>query len=134
MSFIPKFELYDYANTTKIYTFPAVFYTNAPKSSKKYTEVEGIRGDGSIIIEGSKKSWDLEIRGNLICNDYEELTSLMDTLESTPAENTHYYLRIDKTISTHYEYKIMRLNPIEYPESLRNGLQEYKITFRVLSW
>ena len=130
----PHFKLYASDGTTLIYTFIAVQYTNAPQTINKKTIVEGIRGQGCIIVPGSTSSWDLEIRGVLLAVDYTALTALIDTLESTIVMFTNYVLEFDKSISTSYTYNIQRIEPIVYPESLRINYQEYSIKFKVGAW
>jgi hypothetical protein len=132
MSWIPRFKIYDVDLNLKI-TIPNVSYTNAPQSIKKSTLIEGIRGNGGIVVSGSKSTWDLILRGVLIADNYEALTVLIDNLESTIEENVQYILKIDKTISTTYTYNVIRLEPINYSESLRNNYQEFEIILKVLS-
>jgi len=135
MSFIPRFKLYNVGDSL-IYTFPYVQYTNAPRSVKSLVEIKSQRGKGSIIIDGGDDNWDLIIRFLITGEDYEEITSKIATLESTIQLNTPYVLRIDKTDSTYFEYKVKRISAIEYSESLRNGegIQECTLTLRVNSW
>lgn len=134
MSVIPQFKLYASDGVTLVYTFPAVFFTNAPQTTNKKTIVEGIRGQGCIVIPGSTGSWDLELRGVLTAANYEALTTLIDSLESTVVMFTNYVLKFDKTISTTYSYNVKKIEPIEYPESLRTNYQEYVIKFKTNSW
>jgi hypothetical protein len=140
MAFIPKFELYDATGLNKLYTFPAVYKTNAPQSVANYVEVTGFRGKGSIIIPGGEQSWDLEMSFVLVAEDYEALTALIDGVEAI-ALNTPYILKIGKYAvapnsgtETHYEYNVKRIVPFEYEESLRTNYQKVNATFRVNSW
>jgi hypothetical protein len=134
MTWTPSFDLWNSTGTVLIYTFPAVNYTNAPQSVKANIEITSQRSSGSIIIPGGEKPWDLELRFNLIGDDYEEVAGKIDLLESTIDVNTPYLLRIDKSQSTYYEYKVKRLQPFNYAESLRNWLQEVTASFRVNCW
>jgi len=130
-----RFKLY--ATTSGlplVYTFPAVQFTNAPKIINKKTVIEGIRGQGCIIIPGSDSSWDLEIRGVLMADNYEDLVDLIDALESAVVMFIEYVLEIEKDSSTEYSYNVKRIEPIEYPESLRNNYQEYSIKLKANSW
>lgn len=133
MAIIPTFKLYN-SSDVYIMTLPAVFYTNAPQTIKKYTEVSGIRGTGSIIIPGSDDNWNIIIKGVLNGDNYEEIVTVMDNLESNFVALTPYYIKLDKSAITQYSYKVKRLVPIEYPESLRTNFQEYMITARVNAW
>jgi hypothetical protein len=134
MTWVPHFKLYASDGYTLVYTFVAVQYTNAPQTINKKTVVEGIRGQGCIVVPGSTSSWDLEIRGILLANDYQALTALIDTLESTVVMFTNYILIFDKTPATSYSYNVQRIEPIVYPESLRTNYQEYQIKLRVGAW
>jgi len=137
MAWVPLFRLYS-TTPSLIYTFPIVQYTNAPHSNKKTVFIEGMRGVGGIVVEGAEEAWDLEIRFILFAADYAALTALIATLESTIVSNTRYYLRIQKTSATtpesYFEYKVKRISPIEYSESLRNDFLEVRITFRANAW
>jgi hypothetical protein len=134
MAWTPKFRLYASNGSSLIYTFPVVQFTNAPHSNKKTVFIEGLRGIGGIVIEGAEEAWDLEIRFILLDDNYEDLTTKIEAVENTILTNTRYYLKIDKTSTTYFEYKVKRITPIEYTESLRTDYQEVRITFRVNSW
>jgi hypothetical protein len=136
MVWAPKFRLYAVDGITLIYTFPIVQYTNAPQTVNKKTVIEGIRGQGCIVVPGAESSWDLEIHGVLLIPnyDYTALATLIDTLETSVVMFTNYILVFDKSPSTAYTYNVQRLEPIEYNESLRTNYQEYRIKLRVGAW
>lgn len=138
MAFIPSFDLYASNGITLIYTFPVVQYTNLPVSNGRYIEIEGQRGIGSIILDGGQSPFDIIINGFFMIQSasegYTDIVEDIANIESTIVLNTPYYLRVDKTISTYWEYKVKRILPIEYPESLRTDYQEYKVTLRALCW
>lgn len=134
MAIIPSFKIYSELGVL-LYTFSGIFETNHPQSPVKYTEIKGIRGVGSIIIKGSTDSWDLTLKGCLIGTDYENIVSQMDTMETTIVEATKYTLKIDKSLSTTYEYKVMRLEPIQWQtDNVRTNYVEFQIVFRVNCW
>lgn len=134
MSFIPRFKLYASDGLTLIYQFIAVQATNVPQTPTKNTVIEGIRGQGCIVIPGSISSFNLKISGILLAENYEALVVLMDALESALLLNTKYVLKIDKTSSTSYSYNVMRIDSIEYPESLRTNYQSYDIILKAGAW
>lgn len=134
MAWAPSFDLWNSAGTVLLYTFPAVNYTNAPQSVEANVEITSQRSAGSIIIPGGEKPWDLELRFNLTGDDYEDVAGKIDLLESTIDVNTPYLIRIDKTQSTYYQYKVKRIQPFNYAESLRNWRQEVTARFRVNCW
>jgi len=134
---IPRFKLYNSTGTVLLHTFEIVQTTNAPQSKNSFVEVKGQRGKGSIVIGGGLEAWDLTFEGVLAGStgdDYEELTAKIDAMETALAFNTPYIFRIDKTASTTYEYKVKRLQPIEYLPGLRLNIQRYRIILRVNSW
>ena len=130
-----RFKIYDSTEVTLIYTFPVVFEANYPHSEKQFIEYTNVRGKGSIIIDGGDAPWDLTLKGVLTAADYSALITLIDGMESYIVLNTPYVLKINKTESTYYQYNVKRITPIVFDEtSLRTGLVEYQITFRVNSW
>jgi hypothetical protein len=135
MAFVPSMKLYASDGVTLLYTFVAVQSTNIPQYPRKSTVVEGIRGQGCIVIPGSSGSWDIEIGGVFMAADYSALVVLMDALESTVAMFTNYILIFDKTISTSYTYNVKRILPIEFPNNgNRTNYQEYKMVLKANAW
>lgn len=134
MAFVPQFKLYASNGLTLIYTFPIVYKTNFPQPQIDYVEVTSLRSQGSIIIPGGDKPWDLELNFALVGEDYETVAGLLNTLETTVLFNTPYVLKIDKSPTTKYEYNIKRLVPFEYEESLRTDIQKVRGILRVNSW
>ena len=74
------FKLYKEDGISLQYTFELVQSTNLPQSSKRFAEIVGFRGNGSIVILGSDKPWDLIINGLLDCKDYDEVIEKIDEL------------------------------------------------------
>lgn len=133
-----RFKLYESNGITERYTFSLVQETNAPNNPEKFTEVRGFRGQGSLVITGSEAAWDLIIRGLFNQDNYDDITTAIDALETALAFGEPYYLKIDKDLAqtSQYSYKIKRIVSIVYPNGLRNGkgFQEYSVTLRVNSW
>ncbi len=134
MTWTPEFKLYDSTGLTLLYTFPAVYATNAPQTVEEFVEHTNIRSTGSIIVDGGTAPWDLTMNFTIIGDDYQEIASAIDTLENTVLFNTAYILKIDKAPGQVYEYKVKRLSAFSYPESLRNSYQRVNARFRVNSW
>lgn len=134
MSWTPSYILYNSSGTGQIYTFPNVQSDNSPQDPFDYVEIDGLRGQGSIIIPGSEMSWDLELRFILCGTDYQDLISKIDTLESTIIKNTPYILKIDRTESTTKDYKVKRLQSFNFDTSFRTSIQRVTAIFRVNSW
>lgn len=135
MSFVPTFKLYDYTGVNLLYTFEAVQYTNMPgQDTNSAIIIEGIRAKGCLIIGGGEVCSDIIIRGIFVEDDYEALVVKMDALKAVIVFNTRYKLRLDKTISTYYEYDVKRIEPIDFPESLRTSEQIYNVILKNNSW
>jgi len=133
-TWVPQFKLYNSAGTGLLYTFHAVNYTNAPQTVESFVEITSLRSKGSVVIDGGEAVWDLELRFTLLGDDYEDITSQIETLENTIAFNTPYVLRIDKTNSTYFEYPVKRLTSFIYDENLRTDFQKVVARFRVNCW
>lgn len=133
-------KLYAQDGLTLRYTFPLVQYINVPQTIKNFVEISGNRGNNAIIIEGSERVWDLNIRGYLRGDgwDYEDVTNAIDALETALQFAQPYYIKLDKVDggASTYTYKVKRLQPIVYTEGKRSGrgVQEYNITLRVNAW
>lgn len=136
MSFVPSYVIWNSSETAIIYTIPIVHRDNSPQDPFNYEELTSFRGQGSVIIPGSNNaSWDLTLDFILQGDDYEDLISKMDTMESIIVKNTRYILKIGRTSSTTKDYKVKRLLPIDwYQEGRRTKFQRGRITLRVNSW
>jgi len=134
MVWVPSFKIYDTDGITLEYTFDAVTYTNAPRTVEEVIPVTNVRSKGSLFVEGGETAWELDMNFILLADDYEAVVVKMDALETAIPFNTAFLLRFDKTVSTFYEYKIKRLAPFVYNESLRNKIQKASVTFTVNSW
>jgi len=134
MTWFPRYKLYASDGLTLVYTFDAVTNDNSPQDPKKFYEVEGSRGQGSIHVSGSNASWDLVLRFHLHASDYEALIAKMDSVESTIPMNTNYIIKIDRTPSTTKNYNVMRKQPISWEDTKRVSYQFGIITFRTNAW
>jgi len=136
MSFVPRFKIYDSTGMSLLYTFPLVQDHNAPKSPKKSIPVTNFNASTEIILEGGNAPWDWIVEFLITGENYEEIEGALDSLNSTIEVHVPYILRIDKTISTYYEYKVKRLQEFDISKSLRNGDGVVTVvgTFRVGAW
>lgn len=138
MSFVPQFRLYQSDGTTLIYTFPIVYYTNIPGQTPTHSIIiEGQRGKGSVVIEGGEESADIIVEGVFMIGTdegYEELTAKIVALEDAIDFDTPYILRMDKTASTYWEYRVKKVEATEYPESLRTDSQKYIVRLKSKTW
>lgn len=135
----PRFRLYDSTGVALIYEFENVVDWGDSPFLDPSIDVEhtSLRGQGSIVSEGSDSAWDFQLQFVLIDEDYEALVAIMNALPSTIAKNTKYVLKVDLTSSTTKDLKVKRLgaNPIRFPSGTRRKkvvtIADGFITFRV---
>ncbi len=133
-----RFRLYNSDGITLEYTFPLVQRTNAPQSPLRYINIEGVRGSGSLVIPAGTPSWAIEIEGILYIDGatetYDDLMAKIEELETAIPVNVSFYLRMYKTSTAYYNYKVKRTSVISYPESLRTDSQKYSVKLLVNAW
>lgn len=135
MDWTPRFRVYDETGLNLQYTFLNVQDANYPNSTRKSVVHENFRGKGAIVVDGGEDTWELKITGIITSDDYEDLISSIETLESSVDLNTRYILKINKTETTYYEYKVKRISSIQWGDTnFRNDFIEYTVTFLVNSW
>jgi hypothetical protein len=134
MSFIPSFKLYASNGSTPVYTFAYVINTNWPKDNPSSILLTNNRSVGSIVIPSGNKSWDLQIDGILLGTNYADLYGKKTSILSTIVANTRYVLKIDKTISTTDDFKVMRLSEIIWGDTNTTTYQYYTINFTTDTW
>jgi len=120
------------------YQLPHVFHVSDPKEGMKAVVHPGNRGDGSIVIPGGKRSQEILVEGTLFDADgYKDLTALMNELRSEVTTDVAILtMKHKEGISwiTDWSYTVRRIDEIEFPQSLRTGIQKYSITFLVISY
>lgn len=135
MVWVPQYKVYEDDGLTLVYTFD--FITNdssSPSNPKKFNEVKGIRGQGSIVVPGSDAAWNLSLKFHLRGDDYEDVIAKMDILEDTIEMQIKYVLKIGRTSSTTKDYNVMLLVPIAWDDNRRTTFQKGTITFRSDAW
>jgi hypothetical protein len=133
----PRFRLYASDGVTLVHEFDNVTEINDFQDPASFVEHTSLRGQGSIITEGSSSAWDMNLTFMLIGSDYEDLVSKIETVIGDIDKFTKYILKIDKTPSSTVDYKVMRLSSVEFPLDARKkrvNFQKGIITFRVDSW
>ena len=139
MAFVPKFTIRSADNVTQLYTFPAVQSTNLPQTVRDTITITNQRARGAVIIDGGIKSFEAKLDFVIWSDtlDYEDISSQIDTLETTIPINTPFILRMDKTSTTYYEMRIKRLVPFDYQDVATDqkiGRQKVSATFLTDSW
>ena len=139
-STFPRFRLFQNDGTTLVYEFALVLnWDNSPfQDPETFSLHRSLRGQGTIVSEGSQDSFDFPLDFMLIGDDYEALVAQMNTLPSIIAFNTQYILKIDLTNSTTKDLKVKRLSSILFPSGTSGKKvvtnQIGTITFLVDSW
>jgi len=134
MSWIPSFKLYQSDGATLLYTLPNVITINTPSDTPSFVEIDNLRSQGSIVIPGGDKSYDITIQGIIEASDYASLESLKYTMRDTIVNNTRYVLKIDKTQSTTEDIKVMRLQPITWDRTNTRTYCYYTLVLRAGCW
>lgn len=119
------------------YILPVVQSISDPKEAMKATVIKGIRGDGSIIIPGGKRSQEIIVRGKLVAEGYKAITELMNTMRTNITTDS-------ATLTLQYNdgagwipdwaRTVRRIEEIRFPTSKRTSSQEYEIIFLQLSY
>ena len=137
----PRFRLHQSDGTTLVFEFESVLdWGNSPFiDAITFTEHTSLRGQGSIISEGSEAPFDFSLQFLLTGADYEDLAGQMNSLPFTILNNTKYVLRIDlDEVGTTKDLKVKRLSSILFPVTNTKKkvitFQEGNITFRVNAW
>lgn len=137
MTWIPTFKIYASDGTTLVYNLAQVIDIQGwPKDNPFSVQLVNTRSGSAITIPGGDKPYDIIITGRLAAANYTDLTTAMFSLRNTIVKNTHYYLKIDTSISTTDNLKVMRLNEIVWDDKglRRTKVCYYTITFSVNSW
>lgn len=136
----PRFRLYQSDGSTLVYEFESVLnWSPDPfQDPETFTEHTSLRGQGSIISEGSNAPWDFSLEFYLEADGYEALIALIQAVPTTVLFNTKYILKIELTSGgSTKDLKVKRLSPFTFPiEGDRKVTQSQRgnITFRVDSW
>lgn len=136
----PKFQLFQNDGTTLVYDFESVldYGDGLVQDFNTFSKHESLRGQGSIISEGSQSDWELPIEFYLSGDDWEDLIAQMISIKNTILKNTQYVLKVDLTVSTTLDLKVKVLNSIRFPitntknKAVRS--QRGFITFLVNCW
>jgi len=122
---------------TYTYIFPAVFHLSDPKEAMKATVIRGTRGDGSLVIPGGKRSQEITVRGKIYADDYVALTALMNTMKQSVTTDSAT-LTLEHNVGAgwvqDWAYTVRRIEEINFSQSYRTSVQEYEVTFLVLSY
>jgi len=119
------------------YNLPLVFHISDPKEGIKATVIPGVRGSGSIIIPGGKRSQEITIRGKLFDEDgYKDLTTKINEMRTkvTTDVATLTLKHYDGSWVNDWQYTVRRIEEIRFPQSDRTAVQEYEVSFLVISY
>lgn len=134
----PRFRLYESDGVTPVYEFENVTDINDFQDPSTFIEHVSLRGQGSIISEGSNEPWDLNLTFILQGNDYEDLASQINSLVSTVTKFTKFVFKVELTSGgSTKDHKVMRLTSFQFPLNNRKkrvNFQTAQLTLRVDSW
>lgn len=125
------------------YDFPHVQEISDSKENTKHTIIKGIASNGTKFIQGGKSPQKIIVNGLLIANDYNALTTLMNTMKSqiTTSEATltlkKRILDSEDAYTDDWSYTVRRISEIEFTDTNRNyrvNYVSYSITFLVISY
>jgi len=138
MAGFPSFILYASNGVTPVYEFNCVTDINDWQDPASFVEHTSLRGQGSIIVEGSTQPWDLNITFVLTGEDYEDLVGQIADLQTNIVKFTRYILKVQVTSGgSTKDYKVMRLTSFIFPldrDSKRVKFQTAQISLRVDAW
>lgn len=136
MSWKPTFKLYQSDGLTLQYTFSNIIEIQGwPNDNPDFVEHTNLRSQGSIIIPGGDKAYEIKLRGVLQSTNYTNLTTAIFTLKSSIANNTRYVLKLDKSSTVTDDIKVIRIQSITFDGPVvRNKWQYYTVTFLANSW
>lgn len=138
MAWNPTAKIYQSNGLTLVYTISDILMpidgwpnTNNPSS----IVLSNVKSQGEIHIPTANLAYDLTIRGRLTAGNYANLITAFQTLQTTIASNTNYYLKIDTSETTTDDIKVQRISKIE-PYKTNNWVSwvYYAITFRANVW
>ena len=143
----PTFKLYSSNGVTLIYNFE--FTIDDASGSPFFTpmtfiEHSSLRGQGSIISEGSLQPYDIQLTfllqgsGDSAEDKYEDLAAQMDSLYSTIVFNTKYILKVEKVLGgATKDIKCKRLLDFSFPldrKKKRTSIQTVVCILRANTW
>lgn len=136
MAWKPTFKLYQSDSASLQYTFDNIIEIKGwPSDNPDFVELINLRSQGSIIIPGGNKSYEITLRGVLQASNYTALTTAMFALKSAIVNNTRYVLKIDKSNSATDDIKVIRVLPIIFEgPTKRTTWQYFRVVLLANSW
>lgn len=135
----PRYKLFESDGTTLVYQIPGVlndignFY-----DPSTFVEHTSLRGQGSIVSQGSDEAFDIVLTFLLEDINYEALVAQINALSTTIVKFTKYILKVELTSGgTTKDYKVMRLQSMEFPLDRRKkrvNFQTVILTLRAGTW
>ena len=123
---------------TNSYDFPLVANVSDPIPGSKATVIEGVRGDGSIVIPAGKKSQEIIVRGVFIedGDGYKDLVTAINEMRTKVTKDiaTLTLKHYDGGWINDWQVTVRRIAPIVFTPSLRTNTQKYIATFFVIGY
>ena len=138
MSFVPSHKIYASDGSTLLYTIENVIKREPLLSQEvsDFVELTNLRSQGSIIISGGSQPYNISIYGLLREANYTSLMTAWNTIKTTIATKTQYVLKIDTSLTTTEDIKVMRLEPIIHDSSRGNVVKNlfFTLILRANTW
>ena len=140
-NWIVKVTFLDSESGSTDYDFLLVQNISIPKEGIKATVIKGTRGDGSLVINGGKRSQEIIVKGKIWGTDYVDLITKINELKvaitTNPATITLKHFDADATgdgwvVDT--EYLVKRIEDITFGDSMLTDIIDYTVNFLVISF
>ena len=137
MSFVPTAKIYASDAATLVYNLGNMLEIDGWPNDEEPNQIalSNLRSQGEIIIPAGNLAFDITITGRLTAANYTALITAWNSLQSTIAVQTNYYLKIDTSSTTQDSIKIQRLKKI-IPIKTNNwdSWVYFSIVFRCNCW
>ena len=137
MSFVPTAKIYASDAATLVYNLGNMLEIDGWPNDEEPNQIvlSNLRSQGEIIIPAGNLAFDITITGRLTAANYTALITAWNSLQSTIAVQTNYYLKIDTSSTTQDSIKIQRLKKI-IPIKTNNWVSwvYFSIVFRCNCW
>lgn len=137
MAWVPSFKLYQSNGSTLVYTFPLVQNVNDDDQPYDSVVIDGLRGVGSVVIPGSKKSFDLQLDFVILAADYTACMSAYNALDALIVPFTPYVLKIDQSTILTKNFNVKRIGALRInntADGRRVKILKCSINFLANAW
>jgi len=137
MAFIPEAKIYNSDGVTLVYNLGNMLDAENWPNDEEPNQVplSNLRSQGEITIPAGGLAFDITLTCRLTAANYTALITAWNSLQTTIAVQTNYYLKIDTSISTTDDKKVQRIKKIVPIRTNNwNSWVYFKIKLRVNTW